>query len=138
MPPGDQDGRGRGPERPPTQHRRWRTGHREAGPAQPGAEARREAALTEDEHAAPVDHGGVVVAGGRGGPGGEGPEGGRGIKCKRRAAPSPPNCSLLSHYRSLKKTAKTSHIIPLPETTVHSLRVHLPTFPTVMPLSNFL
>ena len=45
--------------------------------------------LTEDEHAAPVDHGRVVVAGGRGGPGGEGP-GGEGQQMSAAGSPITP------------------------------------------------
>ena len=96
---------GGAPERPLTQHRRWRTGQR-GWPSTARGLAEWEEALTEDEHAAPVDHGRVVVAGGWGGPGGEGP-GGRGSRCQQRAAPSPRNCR---HFLIIEAFKKKSQI----------------------------
>ena len=90
---------GGAPERPLTQHRRWRTGQR-GWPSTARGLAEWEEALTEDEHAAPVDHGRVVVAGGWGGPGGEGP-GGEGQQVSAAGSPITPKLPSLSHYRSL-------------------------------------
>lgn len=87
--PRDQDGRGRGPREAPDPAQALEDWAERGWPSTAWGLAGWEAPLTEDEHAAPVDHGRVVVAGGRGGPGGEGP-GGEGQQVSAAGSPITP------------------------------------------------